>query len=145
MNYTQNYQLCLWDEDDRILMEDFNSDNEKLETALSQLPQKGNCQIEVGSYTGTGFYGSSRNTLSFSGQPLLVLVGDSYTGGLLVMIRGATHTTFYCGQYGSGDCIVTCQWNTPNVLTWDSSESAEGQANSSGIPYYYVALLAAGE
>ena len=37
MNYTQNYQLCLWDEDDRILMEDFNGDNQKLETALASL------------------------------------------------------------------------------------------------------------
>ena len=34
MNYTQNYQLCLWDEDDRILMEDFNGDNTKIDAAL---------------------------------------------------------------------------------------------------------------
>ena len=34
MQHTQNYQLSLWAKDDRIMMEDFNADNEKIDAAL---------------------------------------------------------------------------------------------------------------
>ena len=34
MNQTANYQLCQWEANDRILMEDFNTDNEKIDAAL---------------------------------------------------------------------------------------------------------------
>ena len=142
MNYTQNYQLCLWDEDDRILMEDFNSDNEKTDAAMAGF---GNCKIVHGSYIGTGEHGGYGISLAFSGQPLLVLIGDSGTGGLLVMARGVGMATFYSGQHGGGNCMVNCRWDTPNTVTWESPISAEGQANTDTYTYYYVALLAAGE
>ena len=34
MQHTQNYQLSRWEKDDRIMMEDFNADNAKLDAAL---------------------------------------------------------------------------------------------------------------
>ena len=34
MQHTQNYQLSRWEKDDRIMMEDFNADNEKIDAAL---------------------------------------------------------------------------------------------------------------
>ena len=34
MNYTENYQLNQWEQTDRVLMEDFNADNAKLDAAL---------------------------------------------------------------------------------------------------------------
>ena len=34
MQHTQNYQLSRWEKDDRIMMEDFNADNEKNDAAL---------------------------------------------------------------------------------------------------------------
>ena len=37
MNKTANYQLNQWQKSDRILMEDFNSDNRKIDTALKEL------------------------------------------------------------------------------------------------------------
>lgn len=40
MKKTEHYQLNLWDGDDFILREDFNADNEKLETALTALNEK---------------------------------------------------------------------------------------------------------
>ena len=36
LNQTANYQLCQWDPTDRILMEDFNKDNGKIDTALKE-------------------------------------------------------------------------------------------------------------
>ena len=37
MEQTNNYGLNQWDQQDRILMEDFNTDNAKIEAALQQL------------------------------------------------------------------------------------------------------------
>lgn len=36
-NHTQNYHLSQWQKTDRVLMSEFNQDNEKIDTALSQL------------------------------------------------------------------------------------------------------------
>jgi len=36
-NYTKNYKLCQWEPSDPVLRTDFNADNAKLETALTQL------------------------------------------------------------------------------------------------------------
>ena len=35
MRKTANYDLCQWDPEDRILREDFNSDNEKIDAAIA--------------------------------------------------------------------------------------------------------------
>ena len=37
MKQTQNYQLNQWEKTDRIKMEDFNGDNEKIDVALKTL------------------------------------------------------------------------------------------------------------
>ena len=37
MDYTQNYQLNQWEASDRVLREDFNSDNAKIDAALGAL------------------------------------------------------------------------------------------------------------
>lgn len=37
MQQTERYQLNQWEQTDRILMEDFNNDNAKIEAALIQL------------------------------------------------------------------------------------------------------------
>ena len=36
MERTENYQLCLWDPEDKVLRTDFNEDNEKIERALKK-------------------------------------------------------------------------------------------------------------
>ena len=59
MNKTANFQLTQWEKTDRILMEEFNSDNEKIDTALkasadgvaalqTALASCGNCKIVYG-------------------------------------------------------------------------------------------------
>ena len=35
MQHTQNYQLSRWEKDDRIMMEDFNADNARIDAALA--------------------------------------------------------------------------------------------------------------
>lgn len=40
MNRTANYDLCQWEKNDQILMEDFNADNAKIEAALADLESR---------------------------------------------------------------------------------------------------------
>ena len=51
MEQTSKYGLSQWDAADRILREDFNADNAKIEAALANA---GNCKVATGSYVGTG-------------------------------------------------------------------------------------------
>ena len=44
MKKTTNYQLNQWEKTDRIMMEDFNTDNQKLETALTALDRSAHFQ-----------------------------------------------------------------------------------------------------
>ena len=77
-NYTSNYNLCQWEADDKVLRTEFNADNAKIDAALAELQSskasssalnslqttvgqhttalsgKGNCQLHVQTYTGTG-------------------------------------------------------------------------------------------
>ena len=50
MEYTQNYQLPLWDKEDSVLRTDFNGNNQKIDAALGELT--GAVKIAVGSYVG---------------------------------------------------------------------------------------------
>ena len=53
MAETGNYQLKQWESTDRILMEDFNADNAKVDQALGALAATvagcGNCNVVYGS------------------------------------------------------------------------------------------------
>ena len=69
-NHTPHYNLSQWERDDRILMDDFNADNAKIDTALKALAgtldRKGNCQLYVTSYAGNGLTGpANARSLSF--------------------------------------------------------------------------------
>ena len=140
MNYTQHYQLCLWDEDDRILMSDFNADNAKTDAAMAGF---GNCKIVTGTYIGNRKYGSdeaNRNHLIFPGQPLLVFIGDTLQGGYLLMMYGTPEVAFVAStEYQEGK--VKLFWDTANTVSW-YGESELIQANAGNRTYRYMALIA---
>ena len=74
MEQTNNYGLSQWDAEDRILREDFNADNAKIEAALAA-----GVKIATGSYTGDGTYGSDHpNTLTFPFTPKVVFLFNAY-------------------------------------------------------------------
>ena len=52
-NYTQNYQLCQWEPQDKVQRTDFNDDNAKIEAALTALSESGIALIVTTG--GTGF------------------------------------------------------------------------------------------
>ena len=160
MDQTTNYQLSQWDAEDRILREDFNADNAKLEQALAAQAEAqnqmqtalagcGNCKVVYGTYTGNGKYGSSnKNTLTFEHKPIMVFVqARDYVSNTadyhLRMVRTSTwsngaHDNYYFAQ--------TVSWTDTSVSWYSTSgTTAECQFNKSSTVYCYVALLAADE
>ena len=155
MTYTTNYQLPQWVKSDRIMMDDFNDANSKIDTALksqadalnsleTNMASLGNCQLYYTTYTGTGTYGAKgMNSLTFPSPPLVLLVADSSGGRLLAMVRSAGGVPFLGGATSADGHIVYPVWDTGNTISWMAQTSAEVQANRSRYKYYYAALLSA--
>ena len=108
MNYTQKYQLCQWEETDRILRTDFNADNAKLEAALAARP----CQFYTSSYVGAG---AKSRTLAFPKKPMFVVVMGSACCFFTVYEAGDV-----CAVKGSGrdNQMLNCTWSG-YAFTWN--------------------------
>ena len=155
MNKTANFQLTQWEKTDRILMEEFNSDNEKIDTALkanadgvaalqTALASCGNCKVVYGTYTGTGKSGSANpNKLTFDGKPVLVIVqAQSNTTDFdfhLRMIRGCDWAVGDRNNYSYTNSVA---WGE-NYVSWYNNK-AETQFNLQGSVYSYIALIPTG-
>ena len=127
---TPNYRLSRWAGTDRILMEEFNDNWEKIDAALAAR----NCQFYTASYIGDG---ETTKTWTFPGKPILVMM--VCPNGLTVLIRGATVGCTYIAsnhyQFPAGD------WTDNSItLTYDSSSMI---ANGPKDPYGLFAILEA--
>lgn len=157
MNYTANYRLPQWVEDDRILMEDFNqametidaglhskasgetvtalaeSVDSQLEAIAEQIAACGNCQITTGSYIGQGRIGkASSNTLTFSFKPIMLLVYTSAYSSYLLLMRGKT-----VGVFETTTNTVT--WGD-NSVSWYNDADVAGQLNTYNTTYSYLCI-----
>ena len=136
MTKTTNYQLNQWAKSDRILMDDFNADNQKLDAALAGMPK-----IVTGTYTGTGAYGQSNaNSLTFDFTPKAVLIckQDMYNAiyAYMFLVSGQSRTAQF-NSTGGGDCNY-CNWSG-NTVSWYSTYKAASQLNEDSVSYCYVA------
>lgn len=156
MKQTPNYALNQWETTDRILMADFNADNTKLDAALkaeadarteaaealaAAVALRGNCQLWVTTYTGSGKAGSVENSLTFPKKPTLVLI-IAPNGSFLPILYGAERCLAvvegrtYPMQNGSN-------WDG-NTVTWSNGSSyVDCQMNTADAVYTVIALLAA--
>ena len=99
MENTSNYGLKRWDPEDRILVEEFNDNWDKIDTALKSnadgvaalqtaLASCGNCQIGISTYTGTGTRGEEYPTvITFPKMPTVFFVRGRGT----FLLRRAAH------------------------------------------------------
>ena len=164
-NYTENFGLCQWEATDQVLRTEFNEDNTKIEAALVKhdaalsenmqairaeadnraeainslsnvLTGKGNCKIEVKSYSGTGNYGSGNlTTVTFSNTPQVVIFYCSSTGNLVTVVRGCSRA-----QMVDAMCLpLSVSWSGSTVRL--SSSDAKSQMNENGYTYFAVALV----
>ena len=151
MNRTQNYDLNQWEKSDKVLMDDFNADNAKIDGALaakadasalatlsrtvsghtSALNQKGNCSIGFFTYEGTGTCGYNNPTrITFPRMPAAFIV----MGPEGVMIgRGGQSWASFCVSTNSHTGVST------DSVTWSGSTAAiahhdlpEPQMNKTG-------------
>ena len=153
MNTTTNYQLSQWEGADRILMEDFNSDNQKIDAALKANAdavtelEEGKAdaadvpRIITGSYTGTGAAGSVHYTVGAKPRLLFLAVMSSRSGahycGLLA--GEGFYLPFYSsgGETGKTGFITF----TDDGFTMNHPSSwTEYGFNRSGVTYRYVAV-----
>ena len=137
MEQTSLYNLNQWVKEDRIMREDFNADNAKIEAALSGIPK-----IATGTYTGKGTYGSSnKNSLTFDFQPAMVVIMRNGTNSIAagtILLYGQTQSAGTSAQYNAFSLELTVAWSG-NTVTWYSGQNADRQLNASGT-YRYLAL-----
>ena len=137
MKQTENYQLNQWEKDDRIQMEDFNSDNAKIDAAIkaAEAAVTAAAQLYFGTYAGNN--ASSRDiTLGFT--PKALIVTTSYA-----MFRDATNSV-YGGIAGPGyPCTATSGYAVQiidNGFRVFYNTSGKAYTNNSGYTYYYIAV-----
>ena len=137
MTKTTNYQLNQWAKSDRIMMDDFNADNQKIDAALA-----GGAKIATGSYTGTGKYGASHpNTLTFDFAPKFIYVyrSGSYLTYAFPAVAGQGTSVVY-HQVGEFDNkVINLSWNG-NSVSWYCTADVYCQLNNSGSTYCYFAI-----
>lgn len=137
MGQTSNYGLSQWTKPDLIQMEDFNSDNAKVDTVLKSLAdsvashgaalaQKGNINLEHFTYTGTGGVGDngSPTTFTFPHEPLLYFIIGSEAilwGGK--PLTYATSNLYVTSSSKVNMFTVTQTWNG-NTVSLSISQAA---------------------
>lgn len=152
MEQTPNYALSQWDEQDRILREDFNANNVKVEQALvaqadtlaqhtAALALRGNCRVVCGSYTGTGTYGADNpNTLTLDFAPQIIFISALTATTYSVAMQGHEHIA---ATGSSKDCVLTWSGNTVSWYYNGSAalvDEATAQLNDKGTVYSFFAF-----
>ena len=152
---TPNYRLSRWAGTDRILVEEFNDNWDKIDTALKSnadgvaalqtaLASCGNCKIVYGTYTGTGKAGSANpNKLTFDGKPVLVIVqAQSNTTDFDFHLRLVRGCGWAVGDRGNYSYTNSVAWGE-NYVSW-YNDKAETQFNLQNSVYSYIALIPTG-
>ena len=120
-NYTQHYQLHQWVPEDDFLRTDFNTDFQKIDTALaglaSQVATKG--RAIKGSYNGNG---GTMRTVAMASTPKALLLS---TGSSMITVINDNRTV-------NKVTIITNGFRV---------DAGSGDPNQSGKTYHYVAFL----
>ena len=142
MKQTSNYQLNQWEKTDRILMEDFNGDNAKVDAALkaqasdmaslaAEVAKCGNCRVVMSTYTGTGAYNDTSTTVSFSEMPLVFMIVGPLTTSFTAFKSATASNSFVSDE--------DLTW-TGNTVSFLNSVHARYQMNEKGCIYWVLAL-----
>ena len=140
MTKTTNYQLNQWAKSDRVMMDDFNADNTKIDAALkanadtaaaasAAVALCGNCKIYCTSFVGTGT--AAAPTMTFPHKPLIIFVSGSDALNLIA----------WRGQSGSR---VLESSSSPITVTWGERSvawSGSNYLNYTGFTHQVIALL----
>ena len=139
-NYTTNYQLNQWAKSDRLRMDDFNADNQKIDAALAA-----KSRVACGVYTGDG---TASRTIDLDFTPKAVLVLSAK-----YLLASTDNTTRYGGLALTGHPVYACDDTrlpvvsvTENgfIVTKESityfSKNYAANSNTNGDNYLYLAI-----
>ena len=153
MNKTANYNLNQWDKADRVLMEDFNADNAKIDAALGAKAEKtvvtalqGQVntvqasvpKIACGTYTGNGT-ASRTISLPFAPKAVLVLVHNGYTR-LTASLLGGLALSGSPVRFDDNKIAISISGNGFQVFYDTSDEYRKLVTNSKDQVYHYIAI-----
>ena len=140
MTKTTNYQLNQWAKSDRLRMDDFNADNQKIDAALAA-----KSRVACGVYTGDG---TTSRTIDLDFTPKAVLVLSAK-----YLLASTDNTTRYGGLALTGHPVYTCDDTrlpvvsvTENgfIVTKESityfSKNYAANSNTNGDNYLYLAI-----
>ena len=124
MTYTTNYQLPQWVKSDRILMENFNDANQKIDAALTM-----KCEAVAGTYVGNLSTEIQTQTISLGFTPAAVLVFDMRSNHTALAVTG---------------CPACASDDSPAVTIVEGGFEVKDRYNyGTGIvhgPYRYIAF-----
>ena len=140
MTKTTNYQLNQWAKSDRLRMDDFNADNQKIDAALAA-----KSRVACGAYTGDG---TASRTIDLDFTPKAVLVLSAK-----YLLASTDNTTRYGGLALTGHPVYACDDTrlpvvsvTENgfIVTKESityfSKNYAANSNTNGDNYLYLAI-----
>lgn len=135
-NKTANLKLHSWVRTDPVVCEDFNDNFNKIDAAVGKLNvSSGNCQLYVGSYTGSG---SKTHSLTFPKLPVVLFIQVDWL-----------NTAFYGGFVFDGAYFLgplkdeyfdTISVSGTTVTFKECDTGSSRVFNSIGKTYRYVAL-----
>ena len=144
-NYTEHYQLPLWEPEDAFLREEFNEANEKIDIALRNTFRPENLPWVVGSYTGTG--AAQEIKLGFKPSALMIYspayqMNDGRYNYPLWLDWGEMGymTLYYTITSASLSPLVGNSLRTENGFGLDMTSGFHNHLNYAGEIYYYLAL-----
>lgn len=113
--------------------------NEKLQAIFDDAESK--AKIEVGSYVGTGTYGSMNKTsLTFGFVPKFVLIRCvKQSRGAALLIQGVKDSYIYWGYTNGSDYSqIVCTWNEKELSFYANDNSC--YCNTKSDKYLYIAI-----
>lgn len=135
MTKTTNYQLNQWAKSDRIMMDDFNADNQKLDAALKEVAD-GGTKLAVGTYVGDG---AATHTVSLAFTPKSVFISRS--AGLYPTDGGAFLTQDYSITFQDWAVLgkITDNGFQVGSVTYSGSKLSP-DLNAASCTYHYLAI-----
>lgn len=133
-NQTTNYGLNQWEATDQVLRTEFNADNSKIDAALQKLADKGgilqlainlkgNCQMELLTYTGNSFPSFQ---IHFAQKPVWfmvfgtdgLLLGNSRTNTIVAIYYDTSMEKTLVKSSG-----ITWSGNSASLTIWSGTTS----------------------
>ena len=158
-NYTTNYQLNQWEAGDQVLRTEFNRDNQKIDTALKGLAEKGtaleekdslletaisqcgNCRMEAVQFTGNG---TDSVSIVFSQKPDFFVV---VAGRAMIFVdstsNSATTLQYDSAIHGAAIGSQSVSWSG-ETATLDIGSNLQRYFNLSGTTYHALAFYMLG-